>query len=101
MKNNLLIYLLIFLFVISCSADNLSEGEDIGTISSIEISSNDFDSNTINDNLIELDAKYRTDGSFVLPTFNGNCPHSRQSIIDLFNYWNKEFEINLTYNIGG
>jgi len=112
MKNNLSIYLLIFLFVISCSADNLPEGEDIGTISSIEISSskttqtilknvNDFDSNTINDNLIELDAKYRTDGSFVLPTFNGNCPHSRQSIIDLFNYWNKEFEINLTYNIGG
>ena len=112
MKNKLIIYSLLFLFAAGCSGDNLSNGGDSTTSSTIETSPpkttqttlnniNNSNSNPINDNLIELDAKYRTDGSFVLPTFNGNCPHSRQSIIDLFNYWNKEFEINLTYNISG
>ena len=112
MKNKLIIYSLLFLISMGCSEDNLSNGGDSTTSSSIEISSsktthttlnniNNSNSNAISDNLIKLDATYRTDGSFVLPTFNGNCPHSRQSIIDLFNYWNKEFEINLTYNISG
>ena len=112
MKNKLTLYLLFFIFVIGCSVDNLSEGEDINSNLSVEASStnttqttvnnvDDPNSNSISDDLLELDKKYRTDSSFVLPTFNGNCPHSRQSIIDLFNYWNKEFEINLTYNISG
>ena len=81
MKNKLIIYSLLFLFAVGCSGDNLSNGGDSTTSSTIETSPpkttqttlnniNNSNSNPINDNLIELDAKYRTDGSFVLPTFN-------------------------------
>ncbi len=112
MKNKLTIYLLFFIFVIGCSVNNSSEDEDINANLSVEASSNnttqitvnnvnDSSSNPISDDLLELDKKYRTNSSFVLPTFNGNCPHKLDEIIELFDYWKSEFGLNISYDVIG
>ena len=33
---------------------------------------------------MKLDEQYRKNGKFILPTFNGNCPHQLDEIIELF-----------------
>ena len=110
MKNSKIFYLLITLLVVSCNTaedveviyDNeIIEQEESSTEQSTQVVEEKQTEVLVTTETLELDRKYRDDSNFILPTFNGNCPHSRQSIIDLFDYWNKEFAINLTYNISG
>ena len=110
MKNSKIFYLLITLLVVSCNTaedveviyDNeIIEQEESSTEQSTQVVEEKETEVLVTTETLELDRKYRDDSNFILPTFNGNCPHSRQSIIDLFDYWNKEFAINLTYNISG
>ena len=101
MKYKKPIYVAILFFAISCTAGNSPETKDVSLSSSEEISSNEDISNVISASLTQLDAKYRTDSSFILPTFNGNCPHKPSEIIELFNFWKLEFDLNISFDIIG
>ena len=50
---------------------------------------------------MKLDEQYRKNGKFILPTFNGNCPHQLDEIIELFDYWKLEFGLNISYDVLG
>lgn len=49
----------------------------------------------------KLDNQYRNGNKFTLPTFNGNCPHKLDEIIELFNYWKKEFNLTISFDVMG
>ena len=49
----------------------------------------------------KLDDQYRKNDKFILPTFNGNCPHRLDEIIGLFDFWRAEFGLNISYDVLG
>ena len=77
--------LILFVLISFCggTSESVSEQEVSGN-STLQSST----STTINQvDFKKLDEQYRKNDKFILPTFNGNCPHQLDEIIELFDYW--------------
>ena len=90
MRNFKISYLLITLLAISCNTTEDIEFNYDNTITEQEESNTDQSASVIEENQTEisttfqtpvLDKQYRKDSNFILPTFNGNCPHKLNEII--------------------
>ena len=91
-----------FLFlavIISCS----QSGNSIDEILQEEARSinSNVETTTTVKNFYELDTLYRDGSDFKLPTFNANCTHAVSEIVKLFDFWNEEYNLNLSYDILG
>ena len=110
MRNFKISYLLIMLLAISCNTtediefnyDNeITEQEESNTDQSTPVIDENQKEISTNLEILVLDKQYRKDSSFILPTFNGNCPHKLDEIIKLFDYWKSEFGLNISYDVIG
>ena len=110
MRNFKISYLLIMLLAISCNTTEDIEFNYGNEITEQEESNTDQSAPVIDENQKEistnleipvLDKQYRKDSNFILPTFNGNCPHKLDEIIKLFDYWKSEFGLNISYDVIG
>ena len=91
--------LILFVLISFCggAGESVSEQEVSGN-STLQSST----STTINQvDFKKLDEQYRKNDKFILPTFNGNCPHQLDEIIELFDYWKLEFGLNISYDVLG
>ena len=106
MKQKFISQSLVFLVIISCSATNENSENNLETyIESTTTSSSLVEdigtSSTTTIIPAQLDKTYRNGKNFTLPTFNGNCPHKPDEILNLFNYWIEEFDLNISFDIVG
>ena len=91
--------LILLLFISFCGGTGESVLEQESRENSTRQSST---STTVNQvDFRKLDNQYRKNDKFILPTFNGNCPHQLGEIIELFDYWRLEFGLNISYDVLG
>ena len=110
MRNFKISYFLITLLAISCNTtedieinyDNaIVEQEESNTEQSAPVNKENQTEISTAVEIPVLDKQYRKDLNFILPTFNGNCPHKLDEIIELFEYWKSEFGLNISYDVIG
>jgi hypothetical protein len=91
------IFILLFFSFCSQATEPIEEKKPVEIIE--EVSSTPSTTESID--VINLDKQYRNENKFTLPTFNGNCPHKLDEIIELLNYWKKEFNLNISFDVMG